>query len=80
MALLFCRGEDETAMQHDAERTTPARRAGHQSTAAPAREFAFEVTERGVSLRVAVQVFAADAPDVREAEEAVAEAGYGHGV
>ena len=66
-------------MQHDAEQTTPARGAGHQSTA-PAREFAFEVTERGVSLRVAVQVFAADAPDVREAEEAAAEAGYGHGV
>ncbi|MGE0040059.1 MAG: hypothetical protein AB7H88_12145 [Vicinamibacterales bacterium] len=67
-------------MQHDAERTTPAPGAGHQSTAAPTREFAFEVTERGVSLRVAVQVFAAGPPEVREAEEVGAEAGYGHGV
>ncbi|MGE0447900.1 MAG: hypothetical protein AB7P99_21940 [Vicinamibacterales bacterium] len=67
-------------MTHDAERTMPAQVAGQPTPATPAREFAFEVTERDVSLRVAVQVFAVPAPEAREMEETGVEAGYGHGV
>ena len=67
-------------MSYDAPRTAPARAAGPELATPPTREFAFQINDRGVVLRVAVQVFAEDPAEVGDTEETAAEAGYGHGV